>query len=58
MWNLILTNTRQPDRIGGDLQAMIGACVVGVRRVDEINDKYGPAMTEKSVAYALVSSPS
>ena len=53
MWNLILTNTRQPDRIGGDLQAMIGACVVGARRVDEINDKYGPAMIEKSVAYAL-----
>ena len=63
MWNLILTNTRQAKKtsIGGDLQANSSATFCDRRRPQgrrRINDKYGPAMIEKSssryVAQGLV----
>ena len=53
VWNLILSNTRQPDEISGDLHAMAGACTIGARRVEELVAKYGLAATTRSVAWVL-----
>jgi N-methylhydantoinase B len=53
IWNLILSNTRQPDEISGDLHAMAGACTVGARRVAELVAKYGLAAVTRSVAWVL-----
>lgn len=53
IWNLILSNTRQPDEISGDLHAMAGACTVGARRVEELAAKYGLGAVTQSVAWVL-----
>lgn len=37
----ILSNTRTPDNVSGDLEAMIACCQLGARRYIELLDKYG-----------------
>ncbi|WP_248961334.1 hydantoinase B/oxoprolinase family protein [Sphaerisporangium perillae] len=41
VFNLIRFNSRMPERTIGDIQAQVSACVTGVRRTQEIADKYG-----------------
>jgi N-methylhydantoinase B len=40
-FNLIKFNSRMPERTIGDIQAQVSACVTGVRRTQEIAEKYG-----------------
>jgi N-methylhydantoinase B len=51
LWEVVLANTRLPDEVRGDLWAMVGACQVGQRRIEELVTKYGSATLEKSVDY-------
>lgn len=53
IWNLILSNTRLPEEISGDLNAMVGACIVGESRINELFAKYGAEAVIKSVDYIL-----
>ena len=53
IFNLIVSNTRQPEAISGDLKAMVGACIVGARRIEEIIAKYGVPLVARSVDYVL-----
>jgi N-methylhydantoinase B len=53
IFNLIVSNTRQKEALSGDLQAMVGASIVGARRVEEIIAKYGVESVSRSVDYAL-----
>ena len=39
VWNLILCNTRTKDDITGDLNAMVGGCIVGEQRLRELADE-------------------
>ena len=41
LWSLILLNTRTPDLMDGDLQAMIGATHVGAERIVTLADELG-----------------
>lgn len=41
IFNLIRFNSRMPERTIGDIQAQVSACVTGVRRTQEIVEKYG-----------------
>jgi N-methylhydantoinase B len=41
IFNLIRFNSRLPERTIGDILAQVSACVTGVRRTQEIADKYG-----------------
>lgn len=41
IFNIIRFNSRMPERTIGDIQAQVSACVTGVRRVEEIVEKYG-----------------
>ncbi|MCX5215483.1 hydantoinase B/oxoprolinase family protein [Kitasatospora sp. NBC_00240] len=41
VFNIIRFNSRLPERTIGDIQAQVSACVTGVRRTQEIADKYG-----------------
>jgi N-methylhydantoinase B len=41
IFNLIKFNSRMPERTIGDIQAQVSACVTGVRRTQEIVNKYG-----------------
>jgi len=48
---LILTNVRTPNEREGDLTAQIGACRIGVERVEELVGKYGlPRVKANAVA--------
>lgn len=38
---LLLANVRQPREVEGDLEAQIGACVTGRRRLESLADRYG-----------------
>lgn len=41
LFNIIRFNSRMPERTIGDLQAQVSACVTGVRRTQELAEKYG-----------------
>jgi N-methylhydantoinase B len=41
VFNIIRFNSRFPERTIGDLQAQVSACVTGVRRTQQIAEKYG-----------------
>ncbi|CCH77465.1 5-oxoprolinase (ATP-hydrolyzing) [Nostocoides japonicum T1-X7] len=41
IFNLIRFNSRLPERTIGDIHAQVSACVTGVRRIQEIAEKYG-----------------
>ncbi|WP_109472010.1 hydantoinase B/oxoprolinase family protein [Ornithinimicrobium cavernae] len=41
IFNLIRFNSRLPERTIGDIQAQVSACITGVRRTQEIAEKYG-----------------
>ena len=53
LWNLILSNTRTKDDITGDLNAMVGGCVIGARRMLALVEKYGAELVNRSVDYVL-----
>jgi len=53
MLDLILLNVRTPREREGDLQAQMGACRVGERRMLEIAEKYGAVRVEELVAALL-----
>lgn len=53
IWNVILCNTRTKDDITGDLNAMVGGCLIGEARLSEIVAKYGSAAVMRSVDYIL-----
>jgi N-methylhydantoinase B len=53
MLDLILLNVRTPREREGDLQAQMGACRVGERRMLEVAEKYGVARIEELVAELL-----
>jgi N-methylhydantoinase B len=50
---LILNNVRTPREREGDLTAQIGACRIGVERVQELVAKYGLARVESNAAALL-----
>lgn len=43
IFNIIKFNSRMPKHVVGDIQAQVSACVTGVRRTQEIADKYSAA---------------
>jgi N-methylhydantoinase B len=53
MLDLILLNVRTQREREGDLQAQMGACRVGERRMLEVAEKYGAARVEELVAELL-----
>jgi N-methylhydantoinase B len=53
IWNLILANTRTPDDISGDLNAMVGGCIVGENRLRDLFARYGADAVIRSVDYIL-----
>lgn len=53
VWAWILANTRIPETLWGDFQAMIGAIKVGQQRVQELLGKYGPVAMTRSLDYTL-----
>jgi N-methylhydantoinase B len=53
IWNLILSNTRTKDDITGDLNAMVGGCIIAARRLEDLVRKYGGAVVARSVDYIL-----
>ena len=53
MLDLILLNVRTPREREGDLQAQMGACRVGERRMLEAAEKYGAARVEELVGELL-----
>ena len=42
LWQLILLNSRTPELLDGDMQAMIGATRVGAERIVVLGDELGP----------------
>ncbi|WP_198083862.1 hydantoinase B/oxoprolinase family protein [Variovorax sp. E3] len=50
---LILANTRVQHEITGDIEAMMGGCAIGARRIEDVLRKYGPQAVCKSVRYIL-----
>jgi N-methylhydantoinase B len=51
--SLILNNVRTPREREGDLTAQVGACRIGVQRVNEMVEKYGLTRVEQNVAGLL-----
>ncbi|MCW4457493.1 hydantoinase B/oxoprolinase family protein [Microbacterium sp. MPKO10] len=50
VFNIIRFNSRMPKNTIGDIQAQVSACVTGVRRTQELADKYGvETLTEAMV---------
>jgi N-methylhydantoinase B len=45
-FEIICRNTRLPDHLRGDVDAEIGACLVGARRILELCDRYGVETVE------------
>ena len=41
VWDLIATNVRLPDKVMGDLQSQMAACVTGERELCELFERYG-----------------
>lgn len=50
VWDLILRNTRLPELIEVDVDAMIGGCRVGEDRIRSLCDKYGPSSPTSSTS--------
>jgi len=50
IFNLIRFNSRLPERTIGDILAQVSACVTGVRRTQEIADKYGTEAIVEAMA--------
>lgn len=46
-------NSRYPDQSVGDMRALMASVDLGVRRVGEILDRFGPAVTEDALAQLL-----
>ncbi|SDS80345.1 hydantoinase B/oxoprolinase family protein [Microterricola viridarii] len=44
VFNIIRFNSRMPKHTIGDIQAQVSACITGVRRTQELADKYGVAV--------------
>jgi N-methylhydantoinase B len=44
IFNIVKFNSRMPERTIGDIQAQVSACFTGVRRTQEIAQKYGPEL--------------
>jgi N-methylhydantoinase B len=44
IFNFLRFNSRMPDRVIGDIQAQVSACVTGVRRTQEVAAKYSVAV--------------
>jgi N-methylhydantoinase B len=53
VWDLMMANTRIPDTITGDFNAMVGGCRVGERRILELVERYGMENVIESVDYIL-----
>lgn len=53
VWDLLVANTRIPETITGDFNAMVGGCRIGERRILELIDKYGAETVIDSVDYVL-----
>ena len=53
VWAWILANTRIPETLWGDFQAMIGAVKVGQQRVQALLDKYGDRAITEGIEYTL-----
>jgi N-methylhydantoinase B len=53
VWNWLRSNNRQPRVTEGDVNAMIGACRIGQRRMIEIIEKYGFEQVREGVDYVL-----
>lgn len=53
IWDLIMANTRIPDIMSGDFNAMIGGCRIGERRIISLVEKYGIDVIKESVDYIL-----
>ena len=47
-FEIICRNSRLPDHLRGDVDAEIGACLVGARRVIELCDRYGVETVEQA----------
>src|SRR3954468_22814150 len=50
IFNVIRFNSRMPERTIGDIQAQVSACVTGVRRTQQIADKYGRQALAEAMA--------
>jgi len=53
LWELLMANTRLPDDVRGDLWAMVGACIIAERRIEELSTRYGEPALRSSVDYVL-----
>ena len=53
IWNLILANTRVREDMAGDLNAMVGGCIIAARRIEALVRKYGAGVVASSVDYIL-----
>ncbi len=51
--SLILNNVRTPQEREGDLTAQIGACRIGVQRIEELVEKYGSARVQSNITGLL-----
>lgn len=47
---LIALNSRTPDRVMGDLQALVAGCHVAARRLEALAGEYGPETLDEGVA--------
>ncbi|UGS38431.1 hydantoinase B/oxoprolinase family protein [Capillimicrobium parvum] len=53
VWEWILRNNRLPENLRADLDAQIGGCRVGARRIRELCDKYGVATVREAVDWLM-----
>jgi N-methylhydantoinase B len=56
VWALLMANTRLPDLVAGDIQAMIGACRVADNRLLELRARYDEASLLEHIEALLDSS--
>jgi N-methylhydantoinase B len=55
VWDLVCANIRL-DIVAHDIKAMIGACTIGRRRIDEVLDRYGVASFDTHMDYVIEAS--
>ncbi len=53
LWDFIACNVRVPVIVKGDLEAQIAACRQGVKRVQELCEKYGSKVVKDSMDYVI-----
>lgn len=51
VWDWLAANTRLPDTVQADVEAMIGACQVGERAIRELVERYGMDTVEESLEW-------